>query len=406
MAGAVATWSQTAANNATADSTVNWREGQAASTVNNSARAMMASTAKWRDDNSGNIVTGGSSTAYTITTSQSLTPLTDGFTVWARLHTANGSAPTLNVDSSGARAIRVSTGAAIASGAASGGSVHKFTYDSSDDCWYIGSFYVATSLVLSGLDITGATAVTTPAGDDEAPIYDTSATANRKITLANFMKVITNLTAEASPATDDEVPLYDSSANTADKITLQNLFKVINGFSEVSTPNRNADFLSAHDASANAARKIMVKNVGMVVQRAHQQATSFSTTTLIPADTTVPQITEGGQIVSATISVTSSTHRVRVRCWAQLETTHSGSSTLCLALFDGSSSAVAVSSFPSADNGFSFPMFIEYETTGLSGAVTFSARGGGNGTGTTQLWGGHGSSTPVRAAIVVEEIVP
>lgn len=38
-------WSTTAANNATADPSINWQEGQAPSTVNDSARAMMAAIA-------------------------------------------------------------------------------------------------------------------------------------------------------------------------------------------------------------------------------------------------------------------------------------------------------------------------------------------------------------------------
>src|SRR5689334_15193862 len=63
-------WSRTASSNATADSTVNWAEGQAPSSVNDSARAMMASTAAFRDDIAGAITTGGSSTAYTVTSYQ------------------------------------------------------------------------------------------------------------------------------------------------------------------------------------------------------------------------------------------------------------------------------------------------------------------------------------------------
>ncbi len=43
-------WSRTAANNATADGSINWAEGQAPSTVNDSARAMMAAASKYRDD--------------------------------------------------------------------------------------------------------------------------------------------------------------------------------------------------------------------------------------------------------------------------------------------------------------------------------------------------------------------
>src|SRR5580765_6238681 len=60
-------WSRTAASNATADSTVNWAEGQAPSSVNDSARAMMASAAAYRLDVAGGITTGGSATAYTVT---------------------------------------------------------------------------------------------------------------------------------------------------------------------------------------------------------------------------------------------------------------------------------------------------------------------------------------------------
>ena len=45
--GGVYTWSQSAANNATFDNTVNWEEGQAPSSINDSGRAMMASVAKY-----------------------------------------------------------------------------------------------------------------------------------------------------------------------------------------------------------------------------------------------------------------------------------------------------------------------------------------------------------------------
>src|SRR5215813_6172728 len=41
-------WSRTAANNATADGSINWAEGQAPSTVNDSARAMMAAASNER----------------------------------------------------------------------------------------------------------------------------------------------------------------------------------------------------------------------------------------------------------------------------------------------------------------------------------------------------------------------
>lgn len=128
-------WSTTAASNDTADSTVNWREAQAPSTVNDSARAMMAAIAKWRDDKSGNLVTAGTSTAYTLTTNQVFTALTDGISVTCRMDETNGAAPTLNVDSLGAKAIASLYGTAIGTGVLLAGTIQTFTYDSTDQKW-------------------------------------------------------------------------------------------------------------------------------------------------------------------------------------------------------------------------------------------------------------------------------
>ena len=110
------TWSKTAAANATADSTINWAEGQAASSVNNSARAEMAAVAKWRDDNNGTLTTAGSSTAYTLTTNQIFTSLAAGRRVCFRFDEANGASPTLNVDGLGAKALRAEIGVELSAG--------------------------------------------------------------------------------------------------------------------------------------------------------------------------------------------------------------------------------------------------------------------------------------------------
>src|SRR5688500_109770 len=47
---AITEWSTTASNNDDGVTGINWLEGQAPSTVNNSARAMMADIASWRDE--------------------------------------------------------------------------------------------------------------------------------------------------------------------------------------------------------------------------------------------------------------------------------------------------------------------------------------------------------------------
>lgn len=111
-------WSQIATADATADSTINWAEGQPPSSVNDSARGMMAAIAKYRDDTAGAIVTTGTSTAYTLTSYQ-------GFDSTNRLrgqliafvpHTTNGGACTLNVDGLGAIPLRQISNVDLAAG--------------------------------------------------------------------------------------------------------------------------------------------------------------------------------------------------------------------------------------------------------------------------------------------------
>src|ERR1700709_84949 len=105
-------WSQTASADATADSPINWAEGQSPSSVNDSARGMMAATAKYRDDIAGAIVTGGTSTAYTVTSYEGFDTLAhmSGQMIAFTPHTANGTTVTLNVDGLGAKPLRTSTG--------------------------------------------------------------------------------------------------------------------------------------------------------------------------------------------------------------------------------------------------------------------------------------------------------
>jgi hypothetical protein len=130
-------WSATAASNASIDDTINAREGQAPSTVNDAMRGIMAAIAKWRADMSGNLVTAGTSTAYTLTTNQVYSALTDGIAVTARMDEVNGAAATLNVDSLGAKSIATVYGTAVGAGKLRAGAVYVFVYDSTDDKWIV-----------------------------------------------------------------------------------------------------------------------------------------------------------------------------------------------------------------------------------------------------------------------------
>lgn len=134
-------WSQTAANNASADPTIGWAEGQAPSSINDSARAMMAATAKYRDDISGKLITAGTSTAYTLASNQvfnnnsNMTNQEISFIV----HATNGDSPTLNVDGLGALPINSASGVALPAGSMIANSV--YTVLSLGTVWLLKSFY-------------------------------------------------------------------------------------------------------------------------------------------------------------------------------------------------------------------------------------------------------------------------
>jgi len=124
-------WSQTAAADATADSTINWAEGQAPSSVNDSARAMMAAVAKYRDDTGGKIGATGTTGAFVVTTNQGFTSLAamDSQSVSFVAPSTNDAGCTLNVDGLGAKPIAIdSSGTAIPAGVLVAGTVYQVTY--------------------------------------------------------------------------------------------------------------------------------------------------------------------------------------------------------------------------------------------------------------------------------------
>jgi len=134
-------WSRTASSNAAADTSINWAEGQAPSTVNDSARAMMAAAAKFRDDISGAITTGGSSTAYTVTSYQAFDTLANmnGAMIAFTPHMTSGATVTLNVDGLGPKPLRFAPGATndLPAGTLVQGTPYVATYYNSTAEWIL-----------------------------------------------------------------------------------------------------------------------------------------------------------------------------------------------------------------------------------------------------------------------------
>src|SRR5690606_40688606 len=102
-------WSLTPGSNANADNSINWREGQAPSTVNNSARSMMERIAEFVADIGGVLTAGGTANDITVTANSAFTSYATGRIVAFTASSANTGAVTLNVNGLGARSVRVMT---------------------------------------------------------------------------------------------------------------------------------------------------------------------------------------------------------------------------------------------------------------------------------------------------------
>jgi len=137
-------WSRTASSNATADNTVNWAEGMAPSAVNDSARAMMARLAEWRDDISGTITTAGTATAYTVASNQGFDNFPDlnGAMIAFVPHTTSGATVTLNVDGLGAKPLRSAPSVELPAGVMVQGTPYVATYNNADGAFYLQGFTV------------------------------------------------------------------------------------------------------------------------------------------------------------------------------------------------------------------------------------------------------------------------
>jgi microcystin-dependent protein len=102
----------------------------------------MPRTAEWRDDVSGTITTGGTSTAYTVISNQGFDTLAhmNGAMIAFVPHTTNGATVTLNVDGLGVKPLRYGPGLELQSGILIQGTPYVATYNNSDGAFYLRNF--------------------------------------------------------------------------------------------------------------------------------------------------------------------------------------------------------------------------------------------------------------------------
>jgi hypothetical protein len=168
-------------------------------------------------------------------------------------------------------------------------------------------------------------------------------------------------------------------------------------------------FLKTNGAGANPAWAAAGGggNTGSILNRAvATTGTSGSTTDQIPQDNTIPQNSEGTELITVTITPTSATSKLRIR-FTNAFFSASGVSSVGVALFqDSTANALTASSVTLPGANYKNPLPLEYEmTAGTTSATTFKIRYGPD-TGNTAYFlqtSGGVFSTAVQAQLEVIE---
>lgn len=126
-------WSKSAGSNGNSDSAIAWPEGQTPGSVNNSARAVMGRVAEFRDDISGAVTATGTANGIVVTANSGFTTLANGRIVAFTAAYTNTGAVNLNVNSLGAKSVRLVTPSgdtALTGGEIRAGAVYLVMYAS------------------------------------------------------------------------------------------------------------------------------------------------------------------------------------------------------------------------------------------------------------------------------------
>jgi hypothetical protein len=183
-------WSLTASDNGSADDNINFAEQQTPASLNNSARALMASVKGWANQISAAKTTGGSSNAYTFT-SDSVAAIATSYAVGMAFafkanHTNTGAA-TLNVDGVGAKNIRKGGAqAALAANDIVSGGIYLVMYEASGDCFAL--LNPETGATAQDATLTALAALSWPSG---SPLVQFTAADTVSLTLTPSVTSVT-----------------------------------------------------------------------------------------------------------------------------------------------------------------------------------------------------------------------
>lgn len=126
-----------------------------------------------------------------------------------------------------------------------------------------------------------------------------------------------------------------------------------------------------------------------VVQSVYSVVTAVATgSTIMPCDDTIPQITEGDEYITASITPTSATNKLRIEVSILLSTSVTGGQMACALFQDATAGALSAILQYMATSDRPLMFIFTYEmTAGTTSATTFRVRAGHESAGTTTLNG-------------------
>lgn len=184
--------------------------------------------------------------------------------------------------------------------------------------------------------------------------------------------------------------------------------RVLLGLGSAALMADSADTDLANDPDAAARRDIVKAYVDPRTGRAYAESSATaSITSVITFDNTIPQISEGTQVISATYTPTNAGSRLRCRCVIPF-ITGSGSIAAVAAMFNGNTDAIQMA-YQVLGLSVGSPMVVEVEyAPGVTTAQTISVRVGVS-AGTAyinQRADTTGYGTAPKVTLTIDEIMP
>lgn len=139
---------------------------------------------------------------------------------------------------------------------------------------------------------------------------------------------------------------------------------------------------------------MVTRYTGAVVQAVTASSGTMTTGTgLIPPDNTIPQITEGDQYLTVTITPTSAANLLEIEVLLYASNTVTPAALIAAVFQDSTANAVAASLTTLLTAGTIEPILVRHVmTAGTVSATTFKVRAGGGVAGTTTVNGASGTA--------------